>query len=111
MFWHFKWFLLLFGVWLIGQTSGQLAELSQAVSSIQTMVPGVKNILSGILSVDKVHNKCMQMTLCEAFSGKLVENKVEFDPVKRSEVVVQKVIREEGKLRWIGDLFVNFFKR
>ncbi len=111
MCWHFRWYLIPFAACLLGTTSGQLAELTQVVTGAQTLIPGVKNIMSGILAVDGVHQKCMQRTLCHAFAGKLVENKIDFDPVKRSVVVVPKVIREEGKLRWIGDLIVNLFKR
>ena len=66
--------------------------------------------MGGVLAMDKVHNKCVQKTLCDQFAPPVIETKEEFDPVKRSFVPVRRVIKEGGKLRWIGDMIVNFFK-
>ncbi len=65
--------------------------------------------MGGLLAADDVHKNCLQKTLCRQFADRIAETRAEFDPVKRSLVLVPKVIQERGKLRWIGDLIVNLF--
>ena len=95
-----------------GNTNSQfpdIAGITGMISSVQTLVPGVKNVMGGLLAADAAHSKCMQRTLCDQFSGEVIETRTEFDPVKRSLVLIPTVVKERGKLRWIGDMIVNFF--
>lgn len=101
--------LLLLYIFCPGHTNSQFSGITEAFSAVQSLAPGVKNVMGGLLAADGVHKKCMQRTLCNQFSGEIIETRAEFDPVKRSLVLVPKVIQERGKLRWIGDMIVNFF--
>ena len=76
-----------------------------------SLVYGVKNVIGGVLAMDKVHNSCVQKTLCDEMAGEIVDNTLELDPVKRSYVPVPKIIKEKGRLRWIGDMFTNALGR
>ena len=101
--------LLLLYIFCPGNTNSQFSGITQTVSTLQTFVPGVKNVMGGLLAADGVHKKCIQRTLCDQFSGEVIETRAEFDPVKRSLVLIPTVVKERGKLRWIGDMIVNFF--
>ena len=76
-----------------------------------SLVYGVKNVIGGVLAMDNVHNSCVQKTLCDEMAGEIVDNTLELDPVKRSYVPVPKIIKEKGRLRWIGDMFTNALGR
>ena len=85
------------------------ATVQNMFAPVQTMLPGVKNVMGGLLAMDEVHKKCIQKTICSQFAPEIIETRAEFDPVKRSMVLVPQVIQERGKLRWIGDMIVNMF--
>jgi hypothetical protein len=89
--------------------NAQIPEILNTFTTVQRMLPGVKNVMGGLLAVDDVHKKCIQKTICNQFVPEIIETRAEFDPVKRSLVLVPKVIQERGKLRWIGDMIVNMF--
>ena len=75
---------------------------------ISSLIPGVKNVLGGVLAMDKVHSQCVQKSICEQFSDEIIDTNsiVEENSIKRS-YVPPKVIKERGRLRWIGDMFFN----
>lgn len=102
--------VLIVSVTLTFGVSGQIADVGQVIASAQSFLPGVRNVLSGILAIDKVHKKCLQRSLCESFSGPVVAERKVFDPVKRSSVSVKEVVQKEGRLRWIGDFLANLFQ-
>jgi len=81
----------------------------QGATTAQQMLYGMKNVMGGLLAVDDVHKNCIQKTICSQFAPEIIETREEFDPVKRSMVLIPKVIQERGKLRWIGDMIVNMF--
>ena len=86
-------------------------ELANTIWGKDSLVYGVKNVIGGVLAMDNVHNSCVQKTLCDEMSGEIVDNTLELDPVKRSYVPVPKIIKEKGRLRWIGDMFTNALGR
>ncbi len=91
-------------------TFGVSGQIGDIVANAGSYLPGIRNVMSGILAIDKVHKKCLQRSLCESFTGPVVADKKIYDPIKRSSVTVREVIQKEGRLRWIGDLLANLFK-
>ena len=105
-----KWsFIFLLALLSIPNSNGQFEGILSTLTGPQSLMPGIKNLMGGVLAMDKVHNKCVQKTLCDQFAAPTIRKRVAFDPVKRSMVVVPQVIKEGGKLRWIGDMIVNIF--
>lgn len=93
----------------IGAVQNFMPVITQAASTAQLMVPGIKNVMGGLLEMDNHHSKCIQKSICSQFASEIIETREEFNPVKRSMVLIPKVIQERGKLRWIGDIIVNMF--
>lgn len=50
-------------------SSAQLTGLANEIYGPNSIIYGVKNVMGGVLAADKVHNNCLQKTLCDEFSG------------------------------------------
>ena len=87
--------------------SAQFPALSNAIFGPNSLVRGVKNVMGGVLGMDIVHNKCIQRTLCGEMGNAIIDIRADVDPVKRTFVYAPKVIKQRGRLRWIGDAIVN----
>ena len=69
---------------MIQWSMGQFPGLANEVFGPNSIVRGIKNVMGGVLAADKVHNKCMQKTICSEFSDEIVEMTEMVDPVKRT---------------------------
>lgn len=92
--------LSLFLLWMAGPAS---AQFEGTLDAAQSLLPGVKNILGGILAADNIHSNCIQKILCDELSNEVVEVKAKEDPVKRSLVHVPVVVQKKGLLRQVVD--------
>lgn len=90
--------------WAIPVAQGQFPEIANSIFGPDSYFRGVRNVLGGVLGADNVHKKCLQKTLCDEFAPAIVEVSERYDPVKRSMVRIPRVIKQRGRLRWIGDL-------
>ena len=60
------------------------------------------------VALDMNFKKCMQKRVCEGFSDhEHVENVERYDPTSRSWKTESRVVREPGRLRWIGDIIAT----
>lgn len=103
-------------LWLItgltvSPVQGQFPAIANTIFGSESLLPGVKNILGGILAADNIHANCLQKVLCNEFADEVVKVAAEVDPVKRTIVHIPKVVKPRGRLRFIGDFFVNGLKR
>ena len=85
----------------------QFPAIANAIYGPDSLLYGIKNVVGGVLAADKVHHSCMQKTLCSEFAPEVVEVEERFDPVKRTQVRVPRVVQRRGRLRWIGDAVAN----
>ncbi len=65
--------LCLLFIIVVPPTLAQFPELYNAIYGQDSVLRGVRNVMGGILAVDRVHGECMQKTLCSEFSDEIVE--------------------------------------
>ena len=91
--------------------SGQFPQLANAIWGSDSLLPGIRNVLGGVLGADSIHANCLQKIVCNEFADQVIEVSTQVDPVKRTVVHVPKVVKPRGRLRWIGDVLANGLSR
>ncbi|TRY78347.1 hypothetical protein TCAL_13572 [Tigriopus californicus] len=102
-------------IW-VDHTRGQYGQFDIIPNIVNTFgentyVKGIKNVMGGVLGADKVHQGCIQRTLCKEFAGEVIETTERYDPVKRTLVRIPRIVQRRGRLRWIGDAVMSVVKK